>query len=239
TVDKMTIQFLLAIGLALATAQDCPESFTQFGSYCFHQDLNSYHAHGSAVEFCASMSSTLPYPTGDLGEWQTAVAEALNSVDCGGRGRFGGATLENDGKWYWPDGSPVQEDAWISGDYSDGDSCSLIYCSGLMYDISCSYNREVLCQAPLMTTTTTELTTTTSSVPLEGLTCYSCLDCPAVDETTTTISSDDYKACATAYSSESGMFLRFAVTQLHKDGECVDDGTLLKCFCTTNLCNNV
>ncbi|CAL4152790.1 unnamed protein product [Meganyctiphanes norvegica] len=52
-------------------------------------------------------------------------------------------------------------------------------------------------------TTTTTTTTTTQQPPSKGLSCYSCVDCPTVNETTTVVFDEDFLTCVTIMTSYS------------------------------------
>ncbi|CAL4069473.1 unnamed protein product [Meganyctiphanes norvegica] len=97
-----------------------------------------------------------------------------------------------------------------------------------------------LCDECFDTTTTTVATTTTTTTqqpPSKGLSCYSCVDCPTVDESTTVVFDEDFLTCVTIMTCPETV-VRSGGLDAYPDGECyVNDGTILFCHCTTSLCN--
>ncbi|CAL4180630.1 unnamed protein product [Meganyctiphanes norvegica] len=96
------------------------------------------------------------------------------------------------------------------------------------------------------TTTTTESTTTeasttqlsTTSVPSAGLRCYSCIDCPAVDEETPHAVDLLFQSCVTVTMGSESMVMRAGDYNLRQDGECFNEDAGIFCYCVGNLCNN-
>ncbi|CAL4059568.1 unnamed protein product, partial [Meganyctiphanes norvegica] len=161
------LHYLLATAAcALASsAQVCPDSFSKVGSYCFHWDLTYHRNHSSAESYCAELSSSLPYPTGDLDTWETDITEEI-SDNWGGAWPWSGATLDQDGgAWYWPDGTRVQEYAWATTQPNGDGQCAYLELYGLLWDQPCDASWHVLCQVPAGTAVTAEPPTTTAPGP--------------------------------------------------------------------------
>ncbi|CAL4133073.1 unnamed protein product, partial [Meganyctiphanes norvegica] len=89
----------------------CPELFSQYGEYCYHTAVESSN-YEYTDGYCANLTSTLPYPTADLENWQTNVIEVLKDNDIASGDVWSGATLQSDSEWHWPDMTLVQKAAW-------------------------------------------------------------------------------------------------------------------------------
>ncbi|CAL4059512.1 unnamed protein product, partial [Meganyctiphanes norvegica] len=70
-----------------------------------------------------------------------------------------------------------------------------------------------------------------------GLSCYSCVDCPTVNQNTTVVFDENFKTCVTTLTDQ-GTIIRSGGFDVHADGECIVDGTLTQCHCTNFLCND-
>ncbi|CAL4187677.1 unnamed protein product [Meganyctiphanes norvegica] len=94
--------------------------------------------------------------------------------------------------------------------------------------------------ATTTTTTTTiaaTIPTTTEHQPSKGLSCYSCVGCPTVDETTPVVFDEDFLTCVIIETSPEHV-VRSGGLYAYPDGECyVSDHNVLFCHCTTSLCN--
>ncbi|CAL4113414.1 unnamed protein product, partial [Meganyctiphanes norvegica] len=115
------------------------------------------------------------------------------------------------------------------GDYWVGCNCFEQFCNSDL----CEW-----CGSEPKTTTEALQTTTNTLTTTNDLRCYSCIDCAQVDDSTLILSSSDYQACSTSYFLLSGTVRRGASLDYHPDGECLDEGTTLNCFCHTDLCND-
>ncbi|CAL4123375.1 unnamed protein product, partial [Meganyctiphanes norvegica] len=87
--------------------------------------------------------------------------------------------------------------------------------------------------------------TTTSASPIvttpagSELSCYSCINCPEVDENTQVVQTDEYKSCVTTQFDQTYV-VRGGSEEYHEEDECnTDNENMIECFCSSNLCNNV
>ncbi|CAL4069649.1 unnamed protein product [Meganyctiphanes norvegica] len=78
---------------------------------------------------------------------------------------------------------------------------------------------------------------TTTPAPPTGLQCYSCTNCPDVDENTHITQNIDFMACSFSILHSNGATIRGASKVEHIDGECEDSGSIFTCYCTSDLCN--
>ncbi|CAL4099073.1 unnamed protein product [Meganyctiphanes norvegica] len=94
-----------------------------------------------------------------------------------------------------------------------------------------------LCEECFANSTTTP-SPSTQNPPSKGLSCYNCVDCPTVDENTAVVTDENFLTCVTVMTSEE-VIIRSGSGDAYDDGECIFDGTVMHCHCTTSLCNNM
>lgn len=91
------------------------------------------------------------------------------------------------------------------------------------------------------TTPSTPNTSITTAAPTtvptgEGLSCYSCVGCPHVEEDTKVIQLDEYLTCVLTFFGNT--IIRGGSTDVYHGGECTMHGGVMDCYCNTHLCNN-
>ncbi|CAL4067431.1 unnamed protein product [Meganyctiphanes norvegica] len=105
--------------------------------------------------------------------------------------------------------------------------------------------------SPLPTTTTSPNTATTTLEPThlpttnpvqttepteQGLKCYSCADCPQVDQDTNMLQREEYHTCVLTF--YGNIIIRGGSTEEKYNGDCIMHDGIMDCYCHSHLCNS-
>ncbi|CAL4097825.1 unnamed protein product [Meganyctiphanes norvegica] len=145
----------------------------------------------------------------DTDDWYEGCYVGIN--DDGTMGRWGDFIGES---------APCEYDLW--GNYEchcKGNLCNMGLCDE--------------CSNPTPRTYPPEPTTQPPTV----LRCYSCHDCPKVDENTHIINGSDYNTCSLTLIKSTGSIIRGASSSDQEAGDCIDNGGVETCYCAEDLCN--
>ncbi|CAL4162021.1 unnamed protein product, partial [Meganyctiphanes norvegica] len=140
------------------------------------------------------------------------------------------------GNWNVEDGGCHYETNRVYCICTSGDLCNTgTYCEQCDFPFSTPPTTTTT----VSTTRTSEVTTTSSFEPLS---CYSCYDCPEVDASTHVVQDPDITSCLTTI-----LILDIGTTIMIRgetrgndviDGDCLQHGESLTCWCKSPLCND-
>ncbi|CAL4080491.1 unnamed protein product, partial [Meganyctiphanes norvegica] len=94
------------------------------------------------------------------------------------------------------------------------------------------------CGYPKPTPSSTTMTTVEPSPPSGSLSCYTCFNCPAIDESTPVIEDATFVTCVSIFPLEFSEVIRSGSDEDHPDGACIQHSQTLMCWCSTDLCND-
>merc|ERR1712179_773114 len=87
----------------------------------------------------------------------------------------------------------------------------------------------------ITTDTLTSLPTTTESTG-QGLSCYSCADCPLIEQDTNVLQLEEYLTCVLTFFGNT--VIRGGSTEEYHSGECILHNGVMDCYCHHDYCNN-
>ncbi|CAL4069814.1 unnamed protein product [Meganyctiphanes norvegica] len=127
--------------------------------------------------------------------------------------------------------------------------CTGDLCNTHSFCAQCGYPRPTPAENVITTLTTAKPSTfspdtTTMTIaepsPHSGnLRCYTCFNCPTIDESTPTIEDASFVTCVSTFLLSSDMeVIRSESDEDHPGGSCIQHSQTLMCWCSKDLCND-